>query len=326
MVEFPLFAESIDYLPDNFFEKDSVVILVTDSGLGGLSIAADLIERIEDSKIFKKVDIIFFNAQPHLKSGYNSMLNTEQKVEVFDNALNSMQDNYHPDVILIGCNTLSVLYEFTEFSKSVTIPVIGIVEAGVELIKMNLANSISSKVIIFGTETTVKQAKHKNLLIENGIDSSRIFLVQCPKLAGNIERDYESYLTDSLVAAYVEDAANILQDNSSELFVSYNCTHYGYIDDKFQTAFINLGKNISSYLNPNPYMNDSFINEAYLNRFEQSETFIKVVSQAELTPAKIGSIFELVEPISEKTANALFDYEFQPELFEWKSVINFIDE
>lgn len=320
-----LSANPIDYLPDEVFEKDSVVILVTDSGLGGLSIAADLLERLKVANIFMSINVIFFNAQPHLKSGYNSMKTTEEKVEVFNNALNSMEKNFKPDVILIGCNTLSVIYEFTEFSKYTSIPVIGIVEAGVELIKKNIADLLKTKVVIFGTETTIEQAKHKKMLVEKGIDSSRIFLVPCSKLAGNIERDTDSRLTDSLVNAYVADAINLLGEED-ELFVSYNCTHYGYVDNKFQDAFNKAQKKVKGFLNPNPFMNDVFFNDAFYNRFESTTATIKVVSQAELTPGKIGSIYTLIEPLSEDAANALFDYQFEPDFFEWKSITNFVEE
>jgi len=45
---------------ENFFSKDSVSIIVTDSGLGGVSVAADVVERMKNGGIFKKVDVVFF--------------------------------------------------------------------------------------------------------------------------------------------------------------------------------------------------------------------------------------------------------------------------
>ena len=303
-----------------FFAKDSVVILVTDSGLGGLSIAADLLERIKTAGLFKHVNIIFFNAQPHIKSGYNSMKSTEQKVEVFNNALTSIQRNFHPDIILIGCNTLSVIYEYTNFSKTTEIPVFGIIETGVNLIYNRIHNDNDAKVIIFATETTVGEAKHKAGLISKGISEENIITVACPKLAGNIERDTESRLTDSLVTAYVDSAAGKLSD-FEKLYVSYNCTHYGYIDNMFQKKFAGKNLKVEEYLNPNPDMNDILFDGNYLYRYKSTETSISVVSQAELTPGKIGSIYNLIEPVSPDAAEALFDYKFEPNFFEWSSIV-----
>jgi hypothetical protein len=47
---------------NNIFEKEDITIVVTDSGLGGLSVAADVTERLKDSGIFRSARIIFFNS------------------------------------------------------------------------------------------------------------------------------------------------------------------------------------------------------------------------------------------------------------------------
>jgi len=307
-------------IPDSFYEKENVKILVTDSGLGGLSIAAEINEKIKNAGVFQNVEVIFFNAQPHLESGYNSMESTEEKVIVFNNALSAMDKEFSPDIILIGCNTLSVIYEFTDFSKTTEVPVVGIVDTGVNLI-FSKVNNGDAKVILFATETTVEQAKHKTQLMEKGITGDRIFLISCSKLAGNIERDPESRLTDSLVTAYVNDAVKNISDDDKDIYVSYNCTHYGYIDNKFRKAFSEKNINVIDYLNPNPFMVELLFNKKYTNRYDNTLTTVRVVSQAEITPGKIGSIYDLIEPVSSATAEALFDYTFTPDFFEWERVI-----
>ena len=318
-----LVSQVIPYntIPDSFYAKDSVKIIVTDSGLGGLSIAAVLNEKIKTTGLFKHVDIVFINAQPHLKTGYNSMDSTYQKVTVFNNALVAMDREFNPDIILIGCNTLSVIYELTEFSKNAEIPVIGIVDTGVDLIFSNIKNN-DSKVILFATKTTCSQAKHKTQLVEQGVSADRIIMIPCHKLAGNIERDSESPLVDSLVTGFVDEAIKELGNNNKNTFVSYNCTHYGYIDSKFREKFKERGLDIKGYLNPNPMMVDIVLNKEFYNRYNETTTSISVFSQAELTPAKIGSIYLLIEPTSIESAEALLFYEFTPDFFEWESVIN----
>ena len=308
-------------LLDNFFKKDSVVILVTDSGLGGLSIAADLFEQLKTTCLFRKADIIFFNAQPHISYGYNQMESTEEKVWVFENALNEFEKNLKPDLILIGCNTLSVIYEYTDFSKSASIPVIGIVETGVDLIKQNMDKFDNSKVIIFATETTVGEAKHRNNLVSLGIDEDRIIAVPCPRLAGSIERDSESRFTDSLVTAYVNESLNHLNKND-KIFVSYNCTHYGYIDNLFRNRFNDAGVHIENFLNPNPYMLKFLFEDSTRKQHANPDISIRVISQAELTPDKIGSIYLLIEKSSSESADALLYYDYQPDFFNWKYTAN----
>lgn len=306
-----------DMLLRDFFKKDSVKILVTDSGLGGLSIAADLYEKLKATGIFENVDIVFFNAQPHLKSGYNSLKTREHKVWVFDNALKTMEEKFHPDMILIGCNTLSVLYESTKYSKNVKIPVYGIVDAGVNLIEEK-ANK-DSEIIIFATKTTVSEGKHKSNLVADGYSEDKIIAVPCPKLAGAIERGFQSSKTDSLVNLYVQKSINMLNDSktSDNLFVSYNCTHYGYVDNLFKNTFKKYAVTVSDFLDPNIYMTKFFFTEENLNRLKKTKVSISVYSQAELTEGKLNSINTLIKRTSTETASALMNYTLNPDYFKW---------
>ncbi|MCA9734479.1 MAG: aspartate/glutamate racemase family protein [Deferribacteres bacterium] len=304
---------------DNFFAKESVKIVVTDSGLGGVSVAADVVERIKTAGVFKNVDVIFFNAQPHINSGYNSMKTNEEKVAVFNNALEAMDKNLHPDLILIACNTLSVLYDLTNYAKVATIPVVGIIETGVDLINSRMEKSKKSKVIVFATKTTVEKGKHKAGLMEIGYPEDRIVTEACLNLAGNIERGPESDTTKALVYKYVDEILPQVNEGD-ELFVSYNCTHYGYVDKVFQQAFKDKGIEVKEFLDPNPLMANFIFDEKYRNRYDSTEVSVKIISQPELSPGRQAAIYELIAPTSQQTADALFEYTFTPDFFEWESV------
>ncbi len=303
-----------------FFKKDSVVILVTDSGLGGLSIAADVSERLKKFKVFKQAHVIFFNAQPGLHTGYNDMKTSRQKVQIFNNALQAMNRTYHPDLLLIACNTLSVLYDQTDFARSASLPVVGVVQAGVKLIESKMRGLPNAKVIIFATKTTVNQGKHKALLVKDGITPDRIVTQACPGLAGSIERGPFSEKTQTLVKQYVDQALSLLNDVHAPLFVSYNCTHYGYVDTLFRQAFKDEGRKVLAYLNPNPYMADFIFSPQYINRFGQTFVQVSVESQITISDAKIRNIAALIRPISAQTAKALEHYRLRPHFFEWKSI------
>lgn len=307
-------------LLNDFFEKKEVKLVVTDSGLGGVSIAADVAKRMEEYGVFKNVEVIFFNAQPHKRSGYNSMENTEQKVDVFNNALNAIDKNLNPDLILIGCNTLSVLYDYTEYSKDAKIPVIGIVEAGVDLINDRIKDKSNAKVLLFATKTTVEQDQHKKDLIKLGNKGENIITQACPKLAGRIERGPNRDTTKSLVNIYVKDVLKKYKKSAEQLFVSYNCTHYGYVDNLFKEAFRNNNIEVNEFLDPNPFMANFMFSEKYINRYEDSQVFVRIVSQPELSPGKLAAIYGLIAPVSPKTADALFEYTFTPDYFEWKEI------
>ncbi|GAB4364774.1 MAG: hypothetical protein Kow0042_03570 [Calditrichia bacterium] len=311
---------------ERFFNKKEVTILVTDSGLGGVSVAADVVERLKHSGVFKKAEVVFFNAQPHIKSGYNMQKTTEQKVAIFENVLRAMEEKLKPDLLMIACNTLSVLYPLTDFSKQTEIPVVGVVETGVDLIEQNLREHPESPVIIFATSTTVKQNNHKRMLMERGIPEEKIITQACPRLAGSIERGYQSKETDSLVNKYVSAAIEHLGQVDVPVFISFNCTHYGYISDQFESGFMKRGVPVRALLDPNPQMADFLFTEAYRNRYPQTEVSIRIISQPELPEKRIASISELIGKVSPQTAEALRNYQFTPEFFEWRSLAVPIEE
>ena len=304
-----------------FFDKEKVTILITDSGLGGMSVVADVSERLKEAGIFRKAQVIFFNAQPHASVGYNSMKKTKHKVRIFENALKAMDAKYHPDILLIACNTLSVLYDYTDFSKETEVPVFGIVDKGVELIKEKLADK-KGRVIIFATKTTVKQNQHKKKLMDAGIEEGQIITRACPRLAGRIENDSHSDTTVTLIRKYVDEALAALPNEQETLYVSYNCTHYGYVDDIFRQTFREKGVQVQDFLDPNPRMADFIFNPDYMKRYPNSVVQVKVESQTQITDREVESIALLLRPRSPNTARALRAYSFVPHTFEWASVIN----
>jgi len=306
---------------DQFFQKSEVTIAVTDSGLGGLSIMADAAERMREAKVFQKVNFVFYNALFSNEGGYNSLKTREEKIRIFDSALKSLEKNFRPDLILIGCNTLSTIYKDTSFSQETKIPVVGIIEAGVELIAQNLKASPDSKVIIFATQTTVSEETHKKKLEEKGIHSERIILEACPELVNYIEKGYDSEETEMLISAYVDEALLKIQNIQSPLYVSLNCTHYGYSFGLWREAFRGNDLEPLAFLNPNSKMSDFLFESKRRDRFRSTEISSQVVSMVKISPERIDSIGNWLKGISPHTAEALFNYELRENLFEWRKYL-----
>jgi glutamate racemase len=306
---------------DEFFLKNEVTIVVTDSGLGGLSIMADAVERMRESKIFQKVNFIFFNALFSNEGGFNSLKTRKEKIQIFDSALKSLEENYNPDLILIGCNTLSVIYDDTSFSEELSIPVVGIVEAGVDLVAQKLKTSPESKVIIFATHTTISEETHKKKLEEKGILSQRVTLQACPELGNYIEKGYASDETEMLISAYVAEALHKMKDTQAPLYVSLNCTHYGYSLDLWEEAFQSSKVKPLGFLNPNSKMLDFLFEAQERNRFDGTEISIRVVSMVKIGKEKIESIGKRLGETSPLTRDALSNYELKPNLFKWKEYV-----
>lgn len=296
-------------------EKDSITVLVTDSGLGGLSVCADIESRARQTGFYRSIRIIFANALPESNRGYNRMKSTAEKIRVFDDALGGMAGLYAPDAILVACNTLSVLIPQTPFIAGSAIPVLGIVETGVEMMYERLVNEPHSTAIIFGTETTIEAGTHRRLLIEKGIDSARLVPQACPNLAGEIEADAQSDVVHTAVDLFVSDALEKTGGTAGPVIAGLYCTHYGYVASQFDTALRSQGISRTEVIDPNARMGDILFPPGKPRRSKNPDIRVEVISRAIIAPEEIASIGALVEPVSPLTAGALREYTLKRDLF-----------
>jgi len=303
------------------FTKNDVTIAVTDSGLGGLSIVADAAERLSALKSFHSVRLVFFNALFSDAGGYNSLKLRSEKIRVFDSALQSIERRYDPDLILIGCNTLSVLFPDTEFSRGSGVQVRGIVDTGVDMIAQGLREHPESRVIILGTQTTVEEGRHERLLVRKGFLPERIFHQACPDLIPYIERGYDSDETGMLISAYADEALQGLPDPGAPVLVSLNCTHYGYSLGLWRKAFLEHGAQPVAFLDPNTRMLDFLFAADTRGRFKGTRVSVEVISMVKIGGDRQESIGSFLQAVSPATAAALADYQWDPELFEWEAYV-----
>jgi glutamate racemase len=313
-------------IAEQLSKKKDVTILVTDSGLGGLSVAADLAARLPKSGIFRTARIVFFSSLFRERSGYNSLKNEADKARIFQVVLEAMEKHYAPDLLLIGCNTLSVVYHDTAFSKRPRFPVVGIVEAGAELVADQFKRMPEATAVIFATRTTIESEAHKKWLLKHGYPADKIVGQACHKLAGAINRGYQSEETMGLIRQYVAEALAMLPDPGAPLFVSLNCTDYGYVVDQFRQVLAESGYTDITVIDPNSRLADFLISVARLHRFPETRLTVEVVSKTLITEDMIASVGSVLESLSPETAEALRRYRHEPGLFEAQlEGVEFID-
>jgi glutamate racemase len=305
------------WLP-GLLEKQTLTIVITDSGLGGLSVVADAAEKFRQQPVFEKVNLVFVNALFSDQGGYNALQTREEKLSVFSNALQAMQDRYAPDIILVACNTLSVLIPDTGFVKSSSVPVVGIVESGVEQIAQQLQGKPAGRNIIFATQTTVDEGTHKNQLLQKGFGDAQILTQSCPQLTLYIEQEYDGAYTEMLIDAYVDEALSNMGDVEGPLSVSFNCTHFGYSLNFWKQAFESRGVKVEAFLDPNLLMVDFLLPASLQQRYPHSEVSVNMASMIEIPVASQDSIGRYLNAISPLTENALRNYEQVEDLFEWR--------
>ncbi len=293
--------------------KKELTILVTDSGLGGLNVAAKIRANLNNSFIANKVNVIYFNALPQRGRGYNSIDNLPEKVKIFNSALNGMVKFCSPDIILIACNTLSVVYEYTDFYKNPKVEVMGIVDLGVKMI-LNSLNSKNSKIILFGTPTTIQGEAHKKLLLKEDINPDNIIPTACKNLETEIQIDAASNIVKELIDKYLNEAVPLPQEEKNYIF-ALCCTHYEYSLPMFELCIKSKIKNYK-IVNPNDLMVEELNKKYKPNESVQQIITEKVLSRTIISQSDIDNVGQLIAPISGEFASALQNYECNEGLFE----------
>ncbi len=289
-------------------------IVVTDSGLGGLSVAAELENRIAKLNSAGNVELIFFNSLASADLGYNDLPDMNRKAEVFDSALSAIADLYNPDLILIACNTLSVVYEFTEFAQNNNTEVLGIIESGVDSAKRNFADHTA--ILLLGTPTTIDSKVYQKRLIELGIDENLITAQSCPKLETEIQNDPFGGITSEMIKGFFNEAKQKLPMSAEKIIAVLCCTHYGYSEKLFDEHFRKRFGLPFAIVNPNLDLAQK-ADEKIPHDQGKANTSVRVISQVKLKENEITAISNILQSISEKTAEALKCYSHTPGVFEF---------
>ncbi len=303
------------------FSRDRVTIAITDSGLGGLSVMAEAAARLQAARSFRRIDLVFWNALFSNDSGYNSLPSREDQIRIFDRSLRALAARVKPDIILVACNTLSVLLDDVPFVRETKIPVAGIIDSGVALLAEALNRDPGATALIFGTKTTIAEGAHVRKLLAAGLDGRRWIPEACPNLVGRIEADWRGKETEDLIFSYVGEAAAKLADRRVPLYAALFCTHFGYAAELWERAFAGQGLTLAGLVNPNSRMIDPLDPPDKRNRARRTRLRARVISMVEIPESVRSSLGEWLAPVSPSTAAALKSYQLVPRLFEWKSLL-----
>jgi glutamate racemase len=289
-------------------------ILVTDSGLGGLSVFNRIASHLADQTAWPGVDLTYFNAWPAPMRGYNHFDTLERRVRGFDNALRAM-DRFDPDQILIACNTLSVIYPHTPFARETKKHVQEIVSHGVQMLFEHLTRDPSSMAVVFGTPSTAQAASHEKGLRGLGISKERIVTIGCTNLAGYIEREPFSDIVGQTIDQFVGEAARQLEGTSGPVHAALCCTHFGYREALFRQAFDQHMRRPVTLSNPNIRMADQVFEPEGKQRFERPDIRVRIVSQAVWKKEQIQAYLKLMPDMTQAVREALLNYEHNDTLF-----------
>jgi glutamate racemase len=290
-------------------------ILITDSGVGGLSVCAYAERFVRTYGFRERVRLTFANAAPTNDYGYNAMPSTAVKVETFDRFLRNVTERYTPDFIYVACNTLSVLLPATPYVQQAVLPVKGI-ETGVQLLVQRLEADPRTIAMIFGTQTTIDAGTYQRLLGERGVELSRIIGQACLRLADTISEDREGARTRSEIFRWVAAAIERMQRTDGPVVACLACTHYGYREDVFAEVLLAAGIH-AEVINPNARaVEDLFgadLGEAGAAR--SCEVDVEFVTRYAIPDATVEALTWFLSDVSPATVGAMRNFAYVPDLF-----------
>ena len=298
----------------------SLKVIITDSGLGGISVAAKIENWLRQSKLSQNVELIFFNSLPDNTTGYNRMNSDSAKIKTFNSALTGMINKFDPDLIVIACNTLSVIFTETEFTKNSDIPVLGIIDTGTNIIFEKLSGNSNSAVVILGTETTINSAAHRHNLIEMGIDENRIINRHCRYLESEIQKEPFGQKVYDLIEEYISTALDQISRKFDIVFFALCCTHYQYSRKVFEEVIQSHINTNFEIVDPNTYLEVeavSKIKSLITSDDQMGEITTKVYSRFEMPKSEIKAVCDLIENYSPAFTSSLNNFVKDETLFEY---------
>jgi glutamate racemase len=198
---------------------DRPVILVFDSGLGGLTVHAELAAAVSAAQFIYVADDAAF---PYGRLSPGACC--ARVVDVIGQAI----DRFRPDIAVIACNTASTV-ALPALRAAFSTPFVGTVPA----VKPAAALSQTRMISILGTPGTVAREYTHDLIIQHAADC-RVTLVGAPNLA----RLAEAHLRGEAVAD-AEVLAEIApcfkeKDGARTDAVALACTHYPLLLDIYR--------------------------------------------------------------------------------------------
>lgn len=197
-------------------------ILLFDSGVGGLTVLAELRKLLPDAPVIYAAD--------HAGLPYGTKSEAEIAARVAG-LLGRMSERYAPRLACIACNTASTI-ALGMVRDVLNIPIVGTVPA----IKPAAALTQTGVIGLLGTEATIRQAYVDNLEAEFA-QGKTLLRHAAPGLVDAAEAKLRGEAPDpAVIAAAVEGLRSREQGDRIDVVV-LACTHFPLLADELAQAF-----------------------------------------------------------------------------------------
>ncbi len=202
--------------------ENAAPILIFDSGVGGLTVLAELRKLLPDAPVIYAADNAGF---PY---GDKSEAQIAARVA---GLLGRMTERYRPRLICIACNTASTI-ALAMVREVLEVPVVGTVPA----IKPAAAMTRSGVIGLLGTAATIRQAYVDRLEAEFAADK-RLLRHAAPELVEAAEAKLRGEAVDPAVYANVARALRAMPEGEAIDTVVLACTHFPLVTEELAEAF-----------------------------------------------------------------------------------------
>lgn len=200
----------------------SAPILLFDSGVGGLSVLAELRAALPQAPVIYAAD----------NGGLPYGTKTEAEIAArVCGLLGRMAERFHPRLICIACNTASTI-ALAMVRDVLNVPIVGTVPA----IKPAAEQTRSGTIGLLGTAATIRQPYVDRLAAQHAADK-RLLRFAAGELVSAAEAKLRGIAVDP--AVYARSAAGLRDQPGGEAIdvVVLACTHFPLVQEELAAAF-----------------------------------------------------------------------------------------
>lgn len=195
---------------ENNSSRSDAPIGVFDSGVGGLTVAREIMRQIPNEKI------IYFGDTARVPYGSKS----QETVTRFSRQILRFLETFHVKTIVVACNTASA-YALDALEQETDIPILGVVKPGAKTAAEVTKNG---RIGVIATEATIGSRIYSKYIKELNKDVT-IYGKPCPLFVPLVEEGlWEDPVTDEIAKRYLTELIDIDIDT-----LILGCTHYPLI-------------------------------------------------------------------------------------------------
>lgn len=183
---------------------------VFDSGVGGLTVAREIMRQIPNERI------VYFGDTARVPYGSKS----KDNIIKFSRQIIRFLQTENVKAIVIACNTASAL-ALDEMQQEFELPILGVVKPGA---KVAVETTVNKRIGLIGTEANIRSGVYTRY-IKSLDDEAKVFEKACPLFVPIVE---EGWLHDDITLQVASRYLEELKEKDIDTLIM-GCTHYPLI-------------------------------------------------------------------------------------------------